>query len=74
MEKATTNIKNPKARAYFDDVTEGKKPAVQLTAEEYEQGINEFDDGSPRSLVIQLYRPEILWQVTRLAHAEGEWQ
>ena len=45
MEKATTNIKDPKARAYFDDVTEGKTPAVQLTAEEYEQGINEFDDG-----------------------------
>ena len=66
MEKATTNIKDPKARAYFDNVTEGKKPAVKLTAEEYEQ--------SPRSLVIQLYRPEILWQVTRLAHAEGEWQ
>ena len=34
-----------KSLAYFDDVTEGKKPAVQLTAEEYEQGINEFDDG-----------------------------
>ena len=34
-----------KSSAYFDDVTEGKKPAVQLTAEEYEQGINEFDDG-----------------------------
>ena len=45
MEKATTNIKDPKARAYFDNVTEGKKPAVKLTAEEYEQGINEFDDG-----------------------------
>ena len=45
MEKATTNIKNEKIRTYFDDVTEGKKPAVQLTAEEYEQGINEFDDG-----------------------------
>ena len=45
MEKATTNIKDPKVRAYFDDVTEGKKLAVQLTAEEYEQGINEFDDG-----------------------------
>lgn len=34
-----------KSSAYFDDVTEGKKPAVQLTAEEYEQDINEFDDG-----------------------------
>lgn len=45
MEKATTNIKDPKVRAYFDDVTEGKTPTVQLTAGEYEQGINEFDDG-----------------------------
>ena len=45
MEKATKNIKNPKVRAYFDDVTEGKKPAVKLTADEYEQGINQFDDG-----------------------------
>ena len=45
MEKATKNIKDPKVRAYFDDVTEGKTPVVQLTAGEYEQGINEFDDG-----------------------------
>lgn len=45
MEKATTNIKNPKVRAYFDDVTEGKVPAVMLTTEEYEQGIEQFDDG-----------------------------
>lgn len=45
MEKATTNIKNPKVRAYFDDVTEGKVPAVKLTAEEYEHGIEQFDDG-----------------------------
>ncbi len=45
MEKATTNIKDLKVRAYFDDAIEGKTPTVQLTAEEYEQGINEFDDG-----------------------------
>lgn len=45
MEKATNNIKDPKVRAYFDDVTEGKEPAVKLTAEEYEQGINQFDEG-----------------------------
>ena len=45
MEKATKNIKDPKVRAYFDDVTEGKEPAVKLTADEYEQGINQFDDG-----------------------------
>ena len=45
MEKATNNIQDPKIRAYFDDVTEGKEPAVKLTADEYEQGINQFDDG-----------------------------
>ena len=45
MEKATNNINDPKVRAYFDDVVEGKKPAVKLTADEYEQGINEFDEG-----------------------------
>lgn len=45
MERATINIKDPKVRAYFDDVTEGKKPAVTLTADEYEQGVEQFDDG-----------------------------
>lgn len=45
MEKATKNIKDPKVRAYFDDVTEGKEPTVKLTEEEYEQGISEFDEG-----------------------------
>ena len=45
MEKATKNIKDPKVRAYFDDVTEGKTPAVTLTADEYEQGVEQFDEG-----------------------------
>ena len=45
MEKATNNIQDSKIRAYFDDVTEAKEPAVKLTADEYEQGINQFDDG-----------------------------
>lgn len=45
MEKATRNIKNEKVRAYFDDVTEGRTPVVKLTADEYENGVNEFDDG-----------------------------
>ena len=45
MEKATVNIKNPKVRAYFDDVTEGKSPAVTLSADEYEQGVEQFDEG-----------------------------
>ena len=45
MEKATINIKDPKVRAYFDDVTEGKTPAVALAADEYEQGVELFDEG-----------------------------
>ena len=31
--------------AYFEDVTEGKKPSVKLTAEELEKGVIEFDEG-----------------------------
>lgn len=45
MEKATNNIKDEKIRAYFEDVTEGKKPSVKLTAEELEKGVIEFDKG-----------------------------
>ena len=45
MEKATINIKDQKVRAYFDDVTEGKTPAVALAADEYEQGVELFDEG-----------------------------
>lgn len=45
MDKATINIKDSKVRAYFDDVTEGKKPAITLTVDEYEQGVEQFDDG-----------------------------
>lgn len=45
MEKATVNIKDPKVRAYFDDVTDGKSPTVTLSADEYEQGVEQFDDG-----------------------------
>lgn len=45
MEKATNNIKDEKIRAYFEDVTEGKKPSVKLTSEELEKGVIEFDEG-----------------------------
>ncbi len=45
MEKATNHIKNKKIRAYFEDVTEGRKPSVKLTAEELEKGVIEFDKG-----------------------------
>lgn len=90
MEKATNNISDPKVRAYFDDVTEGKTSAINLTPDEYEKGVQQFDEGmrkiiaeandlpcqvrrSPRSLVVQLYSPKILWQVTWMAHAESKW-
>lgn len=45
MEKATNHIKDKKIRAYFEDVTEGRKPSVKLTAEELEKGVIEFDKG-----------------------------
>ena len=45
MEKATNHIKDKKIRAYFEDVTEGRKPSVKLTAEELEKGVIEFDEG-----------------------------
>ena len=39
------SIANTIGTAYFDDVTDGKTPTIKLTAEEYEKGVNEFDDG-----------------------------
>lgn len=50
MERATNNIKDPKAKAYFEDVANGKQPAVQLSADEYEKGINEFNEGMEKAL------------------------
>lgn len=45
MERPTTNIRNPRIRAYMEAVTEGKPTADKLTADEYEEGINQFVDG-----------------------------
>ena len=50
MERATKNIKDAKVKAYFEDVTDGKKPGVELTADEYEAGINQFEDGIRQAL------------------------
>lgn len=50
MERATNNIKDPKAKAYFEDVANGKQPVVQLSADEYEKGINEFNEGMEKAL------------------------
>lgn len=50
MERATNNIKDSKAKAYFEDVANGGQPAVQLSADEYEKGINEFNEGMEKAL------------------------
>ena len=44
------NIKDPKVRAYFEDITEGKEPSVRLSADELEKGINQFDEGMKKAL------------------------
>ena len=44
MENPKNNIKDPKVRAYFEDITEGKEPSVRLSADELEKGINQFDE------------------------------
>ena len=44
------NIKDPKVRAYFEDITEGKEPSVRLSADELEKGINQFDEGMKKVL------------------------
>ena len=38
MENPKNNIKDPKVRAYFEDITEGKEPSVRLSADELEKG------------------------------------
>lgn len=45
MEKPVNNIKDPKIRAYFEDITEKREPAVVLTADEFEEGARQFDEG-----------------------------
>ena len=50
MEKPVNNIKDPKVRAYFEDITEKRKPSVQLSADEFEQGASQFDEGLRKAL------------------------
>ena len=50
MERPTSNIKNPKIRAYMEAVTEGKSTADKLTADEYEEGVSQFIEGLDTAL------------------------
>ncbi len=50
MERPTNSIKDPRVRAYFEAVTDGKEPTEKLSAQEYEDGIFQFDLGLRRAL------------------------
>lgn len=50
MEKATNNIKDAKAKAYFEDVVNGKEPVEKLSADDYEKGLDQFLDGMNNAL------------------------
>lgn len=45
MEKATDNIKNPKIRTYFEETTNRQPHTVNLSTEEIEEGVEQFDKG-----------------------------
>ena len=50
MEKPTNSIKDPKIRAYMENVTEGRPNVEKLTAEELEEGVCQFIDGLDKVL------------------------
>lgn len=45
MEHLTNRIKDPKQRTYIEAVMEGRKPNVNLTADELEEAANGFIEG-----------------------------
>ena len=50
MENPVNSIKDPKIRAYFEDITEKRKPATTLSGDELEEGMNQFIDGLDKVL------------------------
>lgn len=50
MENPVKSIKDPKIRAYFEDITEKRKPATTLSGDELEEGMNQFIDGLDKVL------------------------
>ena len=50
MENPVNNIKDPKVRAYFEDVTEKREPGCILSADELESGFNQLLDGFDKAL------------------------
>ena len=45
MENPVKNIKDPKIRAYYEDITEKRKPTAKLSADELETGAIQFIEG-----------------------------
>ena len=50
MENPVNSIKDPKIRAYFEDITEKRTPSTTLSADELEEGVNQFVDGLDKAL------------------------
>lgn len=50
MENPINSIKDPKIRAYFEDITEKRQPLATLSGEELEEGVNQFIDGLDKVL------------------------
>lgn len=51
MNKPTNNIKNPKIRAYMENITEGRQTEEKLTANELEEGMTQFLEGLDEALI-----------------------
>ena len=51
MKRPTDSIKDPKIRAYMENVTEGKPNVEKITAAELEEGMNQFIDGLDKALL-----------------------
>ena len=50
MENPVNSIKDPKIRAYFEEITEQRPHTTVLSAAELEEGVNQFVDGLDKVL------------------------
>lgn len=50
MENPVNSIKDPKIRAYFEDITEERRPTVKLSGEELEEGAKQFIEGLDKAI------------------------
>jgi len=50
MENPVNSIKDPKIRAFYEDITEKRQPTATLSADEIEEGANQFIEGLDKAL------------------------